>query len=195
MTARPLAPVLVSPPSETPISLAEAKAHLRVFHDDDDALIAAHLAAATAHLDGFGGILGRCLVTQSWRQDLGAFPCDRKLRLPLAPVASVTHVKYRDASDAEQTLSTSVYAGPLVDALGPFVALKSGQSWPSTYARDDAVSVTFVAGYGAASAAPEPIKAALKLHVERLYFADAARAPTLQAAEAALIAPYRRIGL
>lgn len=83
-------PVLVTPPDILPVSLAEAKAHLRVDYDDDDGLILSLIRAAVDHLDGWTGILGRCLVEQEWRQDFPAgatcFP------LPLGPVISVTSV-------------------------------------------------------------------------------------------------------
>ena len=62
-----LPPALVTPPSGAVVTLAAAKAHLRVDHDLDDSAIGALIAAAEAHLDGYGGILGRCLLTQTWR--------------------------------------------------------------------------------------------------------------------------------
>ena len=61
-------PVLVTPPAETPVSRTEAKAHLRVDGTGDDDLIDGLIDAAVAHLDGYTGILGRCMVTQTWRQ-------------------------------------------------------------------------------------------------------------------------------
>lgn len=194
----PLKPVRTSPPNEAPIALADAKAHLnaRTFADDDD-LIAAAIDAATAHLDGYAGALGRCLVTQTWRQDFSCFPACGKIRLPLSPVQSVSAVTYRDAADAEQTLAASVYASGLDDALGPYIALKTGQAWPATFARDDAVSVVFVAGYGAASAVPGPIKSAIRLMVGDLYANRETKVsqnlitnPTVER----LLAPYRRVG-
>lgn len=62
-------PIRTVPPAETPVSLADAKVHLRVDHGDDDTYIGAIVAAATEHLDGWNGILGRCLVTQTWTLD------------------------------------------------------------------------------------------------------------------------------
>src|SRR5690606_10673336 len=66
-------PVRVTPPAIQPVTLAEAKLHLRVDHDDEDALISNLIQAATGHLDGWTGILGHCLVEQVWRQDHDRF--------------------------------------------------------------------------------------------------------------------------
>ncbi|WP_297534627.1 head-tail connector protein [Nitrobacter sp.] len=54
-----LTPIRTVAPAEMPVTLAEAKAHLRVDHDDQDDLITAQIKAATAWFDGYSGILGR----------------------------------------------------------------------------------------------------------------------------------------
>lgn len=189
-----LPPVLITPPSDTPISLSEVKGHCRVDHNDDDTVLTSLLNAAVAYLDGWSGVLGRCLVTQTWRQDFDAFGI---LRLPLGPVASISSVTYYDADNEQQTLSADAYA-LLADELGAYVGLKPDQSWPSTYGRADAVSVTFVAGTAAADV-PWPIKAAILLLVAHWYenreAAAAGAMSELPMAVSALISPHRRIGL
>lgn len=192
-----LAPVRISAPETTPVSLSEAKAHLRVDFDDDDTLITALVDAATAHVDGWTGILGRALVTQSWRQDYHSFGC--RMRLPLAPPISITSISYYDGDNDQQALSADTY--PLAtDAVGPFVALQPDQEWPGTYDRKDAVSITYVAGYGDPDAVPASIKAAILLIVGHLYENREAvvvgvNAETLPMAVDALLAPYRRVGV
>lgn len=188
-----LAPVRTVAPASTPVSLAEAKAHLRVDHSDDDTLITGLIAAATDHLDGYTGILGRAIITQTWRQDFDCFPA--KLCLPLHPVASISSVTYYDGDNAQQTLSTDVYE-LLKDGAGAYVARKADQTWPGTRNRAAAVSVTFVAGE---AAAPAAIKAAILLTVGHLYENREAAAEgsfaALPLAVDALIAPYRRVGV
>lgn len=162
-----LAPVLIEAPTETPVSLAEAKAHCRVNGGDDDALITALIAAATQHVDGWTGVLGRALVTQTWRQDYPDLShCG--LRLPLGPVASVSGVTYLDAAGLQHTLPTDQYTR-VVDALGAIIMPASATVlWPLTACRPVAASVTFVAGTAAADV-PAPIKAAILLIVGSLY--------------------------
>lgn len=191
-----LRPVLVTPPATMPVSLAEAKAHCRVDHSDDDALITSMIVAATTYLDGWTGILGRALVTQTWRQDFGSFRgC---LRLPVGPVASIDSVKHFDADNSEQTVDPDVFV-LWTDARGSYVDLASGMAWPQAYDRPDAVRITYVAGDDAA-AVPAPIKAAILLHVAHLYLNREAvvvgETPSVQPmAAAALVAPYRRVGV
>lgn len=187
MTA--LAPVLVTPPAILPITMVEAKEQLRVMHNDRDDLIRSLITAATEYLDGWSGILGRAIITQTWRQDFDGF-CE-KLRLPLGPVASITSVTYFDGAGELRTVDANTYR-LLADVRGPYVALQPSAIWPSSYARQDAVSVTFVAG---ADEAEQRIKAAIRLHVESLYFPDRMVEGTGSKQYAALIEPLRRIGV
>ena len=102
-----LAPVLIAPPDDLPASLDLAKLHLRVDHDDDDVLISSLISAAVDHLDGWTGVLGRCLVEQVWRQDFDALaPC---LPLQLGPVIEIVSVKYVDDRGDVQTLDPDGY--------------------------------------------------------------------------------------
>lgn len=164
-------PRLVTAPTETPVSLAEVKARLGVTGTADDVVLTAGIASATALLDGPDGRLGRCLVQQTWEQGYDAFGD----RVPLSlPALSMVQVTYLDAAaGAVQTLSTSVYQLKN-DARGSYLALKRGQSWPSTSDEPEAVTVRYVAGYGAASAVPAPLKEAVMLIVRDLYRAPAA---------------------
>lgn len=188
-----LAPVRTSAPASTPVSLAEAKASLRVDFSDDDDLITSLIAAAVGHFDGWSGTLGRALVTQSWRQDFGGFGV---MRLPVGPVASIDEIEYFDSENEVQTVDGAVYT-LRTDALGSYVDLKPGQAWPATYARPDAVSVTYVAGTAAAEV-PAAIKTAILLMVGHLYANREAVGEAkveLPLGVHALVAPYRRVGV
>jgi uncharacterized phiE125 gp8 family phage protein len=154
-------PFRTIPPTATPVSLTEVKAHCRVGETDDDAALTALLNAATDHLDGPDGLAGKCMVAQTWCQRLSAFgDC---MRLTVEPVASVTSITYFDADNVQQTLSTSVYELSR-DRRGHYISLKPDQSWPTTYSRKDAVSITFVAG-DAVENVPDSLKAAVLMLV------------------------------
>lgn len=65
--------ILLTPPAAEPLSLAQAKAFLRVEHDDDDELIAALIAGSRLHIEAQ---TRRALMTQSWRLVRDAWPQD-----------------------------------------------------------------------------------------------------------------------
>jgi len=191
-----LTPVLVTPPA-VPLFTAEeavARLHLTVDSDDDNALINHYIEAATAYLDGYSGILGRALITQTWRIDARTWGYPF-IRLPLAPVQSVT-VKYFDRDDVEQTLAADQYEF-LTDAMGPRIGRAPSSSWPSLFSRGDAVRVSFVAGYGdAPTDVPSPIRQAVLMLAAHWYAnRESVSDHNMTAVPngvSALIAPYRR---
>lgn len=158
---------LVTGPSAYPISLAEAKAHLRVDGDEEDAQIDALIAAATAEIDGKNGWLGRALCTQTWKFTLPEFPYGG-IRLPLAPLRSITALKYYDTSGTLQTWDASNYQ-VLTDLEPGIVEPVYGVWWPAVRCRRDAVQITYVCGYGAPGDVLEVIRAWMKLRVGLLY--------------------------
>lgn len=62
-----MTPILVSAPETQPVTLAEVKGHLRVDHGDEDERIIGLIAFAVGYLDGWTGVLGRCIMPQSWK--------------------------------------------------------------------------------------------------------------------------------
>lgn len=192
-----LKPVRTIAPGEPILTLTEAKAHLRVDHDDEDALITALIQAATDHIDGYAGILGRALVSQTWRINLECWPT-RRIRLPLAPVSAITSIKYLDLAGSQQTLASANYA-LLEDALSPYVDWLALATLPSVFSREDVIEVLFVAGYGAASAVPQAIRHAALLLIGHLHEnreAVMVGQPVFQVPKAvdALLAPFRSVG-
>lgn len=161
---------LVTAPTVDVLTLAEAKDHLRVTSTDDDTYITALIKAAQVNLDGKDGLLGRALLTQTWKLFLDSFPnCRKPIIVPLPPLQSVSSIKYI-AQDG--TLTTWDSASYSVDtAANPArVHLGYNEVWPVTRCVPNAVTIEFVAGYGATAAAvPDTIKAALKLMIGHWY--------------------------
>lgn len=162
----------------------------------EDALITRLIGAVTALFDGWSGILGLCLINQTWRQDFDAF-C-RCLPLPLFPVGSIASVKYDDAGNVEQTVDSGSYE-LLTNEIGAYVRFKDDFSFPAIDDDPCSVRVAFVAGYGAAASnVPEGIRHAMLMMVEHFHKNRGAVALSgspvvLPFAVDALLTPVRRI--
>lgn len=153
-------------PAVEPVTLADAKAHLRVFNTTEDATITRMIKAAREHIEE---TTGRAIVTQTWKLWLDAFPRDGKITLPRPPLIGVTAIKYVDTDGAEQTLPADVY-GEYPEGFVGTVARRHGKVWPATAVDPKAVEIEFQAGYGATpSNVPSDLVSALLLLVDHFY--------------------------
>ena len=166
---------------------------MRVQHDEEDMLIAALIKAATGFLDGHTGVLGRCMITQTWVQNFDDW--SDKMRLPLPDIQSVV-LTYQDDNLTEQTVSSSLY-NVYQDALGHYIRFEDEFSDPSVGPDFSGVTATMVCGFGTASDVPAPIKAAMLLHIGTLYEFRETMVENVKPSMAheSLIAPYRRVGV
>ena len=158
---------LVAAPTTEPVSLIDAKVHLRVDTATDDGLILALIKVARDMVETF---TRRALVTQTWDWKLDAFQ-SAPLWLPKPPVASITSITYLDSAGASQTWSSSLYRTDLpTDPHGPRARITPayGEAYPSTYPVTNAVTVRFVCGT-AVAAVPASLSAAMKLLVGHFY--------------------------
>ena len=151
---------------EEPVTLAEAKNHLRVTITEDDSWLDSLAVAARRRAESF---CGRQFITQTFDYWLDRFPAAGQIELPRPPLQSITSIQYQDTNDATQTFAASKYQALTYDAAPGVIDLDWGESWPVTYDKADAVVIRFVAGYGLAQSVPEEIKAAIKLFIEYEY--------------------------
>lgn len=196
-----LPPALVTPPAEMPVSLAQAKEHLRVDHDEDDDLIEAAIAAAVGHLDGYGGILGRALMPQEWSEYASFWPASRAIELRLAPVLEIIEIRSRDADGVETVLDENAYRLLVPASSRPVLLFGVDTALPSLSSAPDALSVTYRAGYEDAEgnpAVPPALISAIKLMVGDLYrFPETVAQGSVSAVPMSttvdrLVSPYRR---
>jgi uncharacterized phiE125 gp8 family phage protein len=164
---------LISPPVTTPVTLAEAKAHLNYVDSDRDTTIAAYIAAATASCEAF---LGRALIDQTWDLVLDAFPADSahlEIKIPKPPLIEVTQIAYDDGNGDEQIIPSGNYYVDNVSEFG-WVVPQGGLSWPTTLDAINSVRVRFRAGYQdtnspAGNAVPDDIKQAVLLTIGHFF--------------------------
>lgn len=116
-------PVLITAPTAPVVTLADLKAHLRVDHADEDAMIASLESAAVAHLDGWTGILGRAIRAQQWRQE---FSAGEFVRLAMPDVSAITVAAFDSDGDAVSVTTTlkADYRGPFVELVGSYETLR-----------------------------------------------------------------------
>lgn len=176
----------------SPVSLADAKAHLRVTASTEDARITSYVLAA---LEAAENHINRAFAEAEFSilYD-GALPTgETPLALPLPDIQSVAQVTYRDADDALQVLASSAYA---LDAKRQL--LRPTGEWPA----GSELTVEVVAGWSSSPVtAPPAFCQAVLLLVGDMYRNREAQVPAQTAlrenpAVWALLQPYReRMGI
>lgn len=154
---------LQSAPTAQPVSLTEARAHLRVDATDEDILILSLMRSAAKAVESD---TGKKLITQTW--DYKIPEPSGCVRLPVSPVSSITSMTYFDSDDAEQTLTVSDFYLQS-DQDRAWIEPKEDTEWPSMRERSDALTIRFVAGFGGASAVPDSFKRAMLLLIGHWY--------------------------
>ena len=159
---------LVTLPEIEPVTLIEAKAHLRLDTESDDAYVSALITAARERVELF---LRRALIPQVFECTIDDFPArDRAIDLPRPPLRSVEWIRYLDTAGELQTLDPGTYT---VDASSNEIgriALAWNRFWPFTRYTIYAVTIRFAAGYGdAAEDVPQAIRQGILIEVSNLY--------------------------
>lgn len=190
--------VVTSAAASEPVTTAEAKAHMRIDHTDEDTLIGSYIAAATRWCETF---CRRRFINTTLRYSLDRFPtmqCDGTNAILLcARVQSISSVAYTDTAGATQTLTSSDYQLDSDSEPGRLFPAY-GSVWPT--ARDNtpaAVRVTFVAGYGTTAASVgDDVKTAIKQivahwHEHRESVLTGTISKEIEQAATALLWPHR----
>lgn len=147
---------VVTPAAVEPVTLAELKDQIRKTTNDQDAYLGTLIKSARAYVQNQ---TQRVLINTTYDWFLDSFP--HWFALPKSPVSTLSSIKYIDTDGVTQTVATTEY---VVDKnSNPCrVVLEYGKSWPTPKTIINAVTVRFVAGYGAApSAVPDDLRIAI----------------------------------
>lgn len=160
---------IVTAPAAEPVSLADAKLHLRVetAYTADDAYITALITLAREYVEL---VTNRKLITQTWKYYPEGWPCRDYLSIPYGMLQSITSITYYNTDGSSATMSSSDYIVESATDPGR-VVLAYGESWPSeTLYPSNPIHIQFVCGYGlAGSSVPTPIIQAIKIMVADMY--------------------------
>lgn len=185
-----MALVTTTAATDTPVTLAEAKAQCRILSSDTthDTLLARLIVEAQRSIETYTGAR---LATETVQLSCDGFPAGygiaAKLDLGLYPVASITSVKYDDSDGDEQTLVLDTDYYENLGGMYPYISPVT--YWPATKAYKPAcVRVVMVAGYAMSgspevSTCPEDLKHAVLMRVKE-YFDNSGESVTGQSVEA-----------
>ncbi|MPZ55025.1 MAG: hypothetical protein GEU91_00740 [Rhizobiales bacterium] len=186
--------ILLTGPAAEPLSLDEAKAYLRVAHDDDDDLIAALIDGARHHVEAR---TRRALITQTWRINCDAWPADGRIAVLPAPLRELAAARVYDEAGEAQAIDLQAF---VVDTISvPGVVSFAPWSVPGPGREQGGIELDMIVGYGdAAGDVPTPLRLAIRLLLAHWYenrgIVTAGAAP-LPASVAEVIAPYRVLSL
>jgi uncharacterized phiE125 gp8 family phage protein len=187
-----MALIMTSAPAIEPVTLADAKAHLRVDGTAEDAFISSLIITARLQVEA---ALGLALIQQGWSWRLDRWPASGAVELPLRPVAAVQSVRVQN-SDLSYTVVAA--ANYLADGLAlPPRLVPTGAGLPPPGVAALGCEIQFTAGFGPLAAdVPAPLRAAILLliahgHENREPAADGALPSPSPEGVNALLNPYR----
>lgn len=157
--------ILIEKPLNEPVTLEEAKLHLRVDGVEEDSLISALIFATWEFCENF---TGRSLAVQTFELVTGPFLIKYgSIKLPMPPLVEVLFFKYLNEQNEEVTLEENSGFYVVKDMEPALLCPNPETGWPEDCAlRPDAVRIRFKAGY---ADLPKSIRQAMLLLIGHFY--------------------------
>lgn len=147
-------PKTTTPVSAEPITLAQAKAQVRVDGADDDTLIQRLIGTARDHVEK---VCGQYFAPRTVEVYCDGF-CDLA-RVEVVPVTSITSIGYTDTAGADQFVDNTVYE-LRADGLDASIVLKPGKLWPAVLSGS---RIKMIAVVGSSDVPPSVVHAMMLL--------------------------------
>jgi uncharacterized phiE125 gp8 family phage protein len=180
--------ILTSPPAVEPVTLAEAKAHLRVTDAAEDSLISTLIVAARKHCELATSL---AFIAQGCSVFRDRFPDAAELELPLWPIIAVGDVKVFGEDDVPAIVDPAHYFADKV-ARPARLVLRSSRIWPKPGRVANGVEIQLTAGFGAGpSDVPQPLREAILRLVAHWFERRGDEAGEVPLVIGAVLMPYR----
>lgn len=162
---------VITQPESEPVTVDEAKTHLRVDGDDEDTYITSLIKVARIMCEAYSGL---SFLTQTREIKLDYFPCARNIEIPNGPVQSVDDFVYINSDgDPVEMVEDTDYRVDLHSEIARVQAVSSWPTnvWPTPGDRFNSISIAYTAGYenDDHDPLPEVIKQAVLMQVGSLY--------------------------
>lgn len=185
----------ITAPTAEPVTLAEAKAHLRYETSDEDALITALIQAARekveAHTDRALMVQTVVQVYESWNDAITLEDGTQYFELWKCPVQSVASFKYtKSEDDTVVTIDSTTYI--VNTAFEPArLHMKNGECFPSVATEMGTIEIQYQCGYSSASDVPAAIKQAMLLMISHWFENRQDHVKNMPFASECLLRPYK----
>lgn len=180
---------LVTRAASEPVSVSELRDTLKLEIGNEEILLQNLIIEATEEIEKRYNL---AMLTQSWKLTLDNWPgsaldwwdgvrdgavteaygdhAARWVTLPRYPLQSITSVKTYNSAGTPTTLTVSDYFDVDISSKRGRMILKDGQVWPTAERSNNAVEITYVAGYGDSPFdVPAPLRRAVRQMAAYLY--------------------------
>ena len=180
-----MALILITPPEAEPVSLSEAKTHLRITHTDDDSYVAGLITTARRMIESR---LSLALMPQAWALFADGWPEDGIITLPLHPVTSIESISMFADDDTASTIDAAHFYLDIASRPARLV-LRRGRFFNPPGRKANGIRISFEAGF---AEVPGELKQALLITIADWHSKRGDdEGGTLPAAALELMQPFR----
>lgn len=158
--------ILTTPPAQEPVTLAEAKQHLKIETALEDDLINRLITTARQHVEKH---IDKVLIEQPWLVYFDDWPGSGEIKLPVAPITAIIDLRTYSDDDIAIIIDPSHYYVDMAGAPQKLV-LRGSRIWLKPGRIANGIEIEVTAGYGpTAASVPAPLQTAMLLLIAHWY--------------------------